>query len=164
MRQSLRVCLALSTSLALGCATIVSKSTYPVQINSQPADAEVTVKDEHGSVLYSGTTPATVQLKAGAGYFKGANYTVTFEKSGYAKHSATIARSVDVWYAAGNLVIGGILGYLVIDPATGAMWKLEHVNVTLEPGSAQLLEGDVLRIATLDQVPRELVPHLIPIE
>ncbi|MDB4525936.1 hypothetical protein N9065_03445 [Akkermansiaceae bacterium] len=31
--------------------------------------------------------------------------------------------SMDPWYA-GNIIFGGILGVLVVDPATGAMWQL----------------------------------------
>jgi len=35
------------------------------------------------------------------------------------------------WYLAGNIVFGGIAGWLIVDPLTGAMWRLspKEVNV-----------------------------------
>jgi hypothetical protein len=29
----------------------------------------------------------------------------------------------------GNIVFGGLIGLLIVDPATGAMWKLEETQV-----------------------------------
>ncbi len=159
-RTTTCVFITASLALSLSCATIVSDSSYPVEINSQPAEAIVTVKDEDGNVVHTGTTPTTVTLRAGAGYFRGQNYSVSFEKPGYAKHTTSVTRSIDGWYLGGNLIVGGLLGWLIIDPITGAMWKLEHVNVRLERNSSQIPEGQGLRIATLDQLPPELVSQL----
>ena len=87
-----------------GCASIVSKSTYPVLITSSPDAAEISISDKKGKTIYNGQTPTTVSLKAGAGYFSGQNYTVTFKKSGYEPTTILIDRGVDGWYILGNLI------------------------------------------------------------
>ncbi len=61
-----------------GCASIVSKSQYPVTINSNPGGATVTVKNKRGLVIHTATTPATISLAAGAGFFSPARYALEF--------------------------------------------------------------------------------------
>jgi hypothetical protein len=115
-----------------GCASIVSKSSYPISINSTPSGATITVKDKKGLDVYSGNTPANLKLNASAGFFSKASYVVTFEMDGYDKRTVPIDFKLDGWYF-GNIVFGGLIGILIVDPATGAMWKLdtEFVNETL---------------------------------
>ena len=62
-------------------------------------------------------------LPSGRGYFKGEAYTITFKKEGYADTNATLETSMSGWYW-GNIVFGGLIGMLVVDPMTGAMYKL----------------------------------------
>lgn len=129
----LTVCIFIAT----GCASIVSKSQYPVTFSSQPDQAGISIVDETGKVIYKGKTPTTVTLEAGAGFFRGKNYTVIFSKEDYPNHTAEIKRSVDGWYILGNLIFGGLIGLLIVDPATGAMWTLEnHVSIDLSTGES----------------------------
>ena len=58
-----------------GCASIISKSEYPISISSQPLGADITIKNRSKEIIYSGKTPTTITLKAGAGFFKGEKYT-----------------------------------------------------------------------------------------
>ncbi|HRX32554.1 MAG TPA: hypothetical protein P5349_11755, partial [Tenuifilaceae bacterium] len=58
-----------ATFLLSGCASIISKSTYPITINSTPSGAKITVKDLNGIDVYSGVTPANIKLKAGCRLF-----------------------------------------------------------------------------------------------
>lgn len=111
-------------SFLAGCATIVSKSKSKVSINSTPAGAKISVKNNKGNEVYSGVTPAVVTLKTGAGYFSSGEYEVTFEMSGYDKRTRIITSSLNGWYI-GNIVFGGLLGMLIVDPLTGAMWTLD---------------------------------------
>lgn len=159
------VCLALCVALgSAGCSSIVGKSEYPVTISSQPDQADITITDEKGAAVYAGKTPTTVTLRTKAGYFRGKNYTVTFHKEGYAEHVAEIRRGVSGWYIFGNLVFGGLIGWLIVDPATGAMWTLQKdVRVDLAPLAASAGEDDGLRIALLDDVPLPLRAQLIPV-
>jgi hypothetical protein len=118
--------------------------------------------DEKGETVFSGTTPTTVTLRTKAGYFKGKNYTVTFQKEGYAKHEAEIRRGVSGWYIWGNLVFGGVIGWLIVDPATGAMWTLQkEVSVNLAPLSASAAESGGLQIVELDDLPPPLRLQLV---
>lgn len=107
-----------TVALALcNCASIVSKSDYPVTItNSKPTKIVVKNKATNG-VVHTGTTPTTVTLSASEGYFKPAKYAIVSPKG-----TSSLDATMDPWYM-GNIVFGGIIG-IFIDPATGAMWKL----------------------------------------
>lgn len=115
-----------------GCATIAGNSSYPVTISSVPSESKFIVTNESGKEVHSGTTPSTVTLKSGAGYFDGEKYSVKYTKEGYKDNLSIIDSSLSNWYV-GNLLFGGILGTLVIDPITGAMWTLpDSTSSTLE--------------------------------
>jgi len=155
---SLMAIVALITS---GCASIVSKSEYPVSISSDPAGVEIAIENREGYRIYEGKTPATITLKAGAGYFKGETYTVTFKADGYTPHSAQIQRDVDGWYILGNLVFGGLIGYLIVDPATGAMWTLKDLHVQMDPFVSSV--KNEVRIVALDDVPVHLREKMVKV-
>ena len=135
-KLNLLVCVFLVSIICCGCASIVSDSKYPVAISSEPDDATFRVINRSGQTIFNGKTPTVVTLKSGDGYFKGADYKVIFEKSGYMPSTLSIASSFDTWYF-GNCIFGGtdfFIGFLVIDPLTGAMWKLdENLYVKLVP-------------------------------
>ncbi|MBD8804632.1 hypothetical protein [Pseudomonas syringae] len=114
-----------------GCASIVSDSKYPVAVTSSPSGAAYEIINESGVSVRSGVTPDEVTLRAGAGYFDGEKYTVTYRKDGYTSSTQTLESGIDGWYW-GNIVIGGLIGMLIVDPATGAMYTLpEKINSTL---------------------------------
>jgi hypothetical protein len=122
-----------------GCASIVSESSYPVSVTSAPEGANFEVRNRSGKVVHSGVTPGTVSLKAGAGYFKGEQYTINYMKDGYTAQTTTVDSSLDGWYW-GNIIFGGLIGLFAVDPATGAMYKLpESASVSLpeEPTQQQ---------------------------
>jgi len=147
-----------------GCASIVSKSNYPVAINSVPDGATITITAKNGQQIYKGKTPTTVTLKSGAGFFTGASYIVKFEKPGYEPQTAFIERQLDGWYI-GNVLFGGLIGFLIVDPATGAMWKLpDGISVTLaEKTSTFVIDGKELKVVFLDDVPAKLRSQLVKI-
>ena len=67
----------MATSILLSsCASIVSKSSYPITINSAPSEAQIVIKDKKGVEIFSGQTPATLKLKSGSGFFGKARYQV----------------------------------------------------------------------------------------
>ena len=115
--------------MSSGCATIASKSQWPVTINSTPSGATVTVKDQKGVEVYKNTTPVTVTMRAGAGFFKPAKYTFQFEKEGYFQDSTSLSADVNGWFFGNILWPAG----LFFDAASGAMWKLAgRVQATLK--------------------------------
>jgi len=157
---NLSIFLFVAVAFLTGCASIVSKSDYPVRISSQPEEAEISIKNRAGENVFSGKTPTTINLKAGAGFFKGENYTVTFEKDGYTPHTAQIERGVDGWYIAGNLVFGGLIGWLIVDPATGAMWTLKNLHVDLSSPQTSAIDNEI-QIVTIDEVPEHIRSQMV---
>ena len=55
----------LFAGITASCATIVSDSSYPLAVNSNPDGASFTVTNREGVEVNRGTTPMTVELKAG---------------------------------------------------------------------------------------------------
>jgi hypothetical protein len=149
----------LAVSIVIGClaacASIVSDSEGPVTISSSPTAANITIVDQSGVEIYQGTTPTTITLDASAGYFDGQEYTITFSKDGYAPTTVKVDSTINGWYV-GNIVFGGFIGWLIVDPLTGAMWALEteHVNGTLaEHVAMDDASAPQLRIVSIDSVP-----------
>ena len=148
--------------LMAGCASIVSKSTYPVSITSDPNQADITITDETGKTVFTGTTPAEVKLGTKAGFFKGKDYTVTFAKAGYDKYVTHIRRGVDGWYIGGNFFLGGLIGWLIVDPATGAMWTLQsEVHAPLSQQTSSGEGGTRISVVSLDDVPASLRSEMV---
>src|SRR5258708_7473650 len=115
--------MALACVIISGCASIVDGGPSTVRINSSPSGAKFTIADKSGKVIETRTTPASVSLKRAHGFFSGEDYKVAFEFPGYYPGEAHIRATLNGWYF-GNLIFGGVLGILIIDPATGAMWTL----------------------------------------
>lgn len=154
--------LAISSILLLtGCASIVSKSSWPISINSSPSDAKISIKDKKGIEIYTGNTPATLKLKSGAGFFSKARYQVTFEKVGYDKKVVPVEFKLNGWYF-GNIILGGPLGLLIIDPVTGAMFQLEteFLNETLTKSVANV-DTKELKLLDINNIPVEWKNHLV---
>jgi hypothetical protein len=145
------------------CASIVSKATYPVVISSNPPGADVRIINKYGMEIYRGTTPTSVPLKSSAGFFSYAEYRITFSKAGYTDKTVFIRAEIDGWYF-GNILFGGLIGLLIVDPATGAMWTIgtEYVNETLD--EAKTSSDRELKIMNLTDIPAGLKPHLVRID
>jgi hypothetical protein len=149
-------------STLCGCSSIVSKSEYPVAINSSPDQATFIIKNRAGQEIHSGITPQTVTLKSSAGFFKGESYSIALNKEGYSEKQFTLTSTVDGWYF-GNILFGGLVGMLIVDPATGAMYKLPpsvDVNFDEAPLAANT---DELIIGTLDSLTEEQKARLVAI-
>lgn len=151
-----------SVFLFSSCASILSKSTYPLSINSNPSNAKISITDKKGKEIYLGNTPATVRLQAGAGFFSRAEYQVKFSSPGYDEKIVPITFKLDGWYF-GNLFLGGVLGMLIIDPATGAMWKIEteFLNETLTGTTASI--DPKMKIMNINEIPEKWKTHLIKV-
>lgn len=149
-----------SVFLFSSCASIVSKSIYPLSINSSPSNAKVSITDKKGKEIYLGNTPVTVQLQAGAGFFSKAEYQVKFSSPGYDEKIVPITFKLDGWYF-GNLLLGGLFGMLLIDPATGAMWKIEaeFLNETLSKSTVSI--DPKLKILNINDIPENWKTHLV---
>lgn len=152
------ICLATIIAFS-SCASMFTKSTYPVAINSTPEGAEVTITDKKGLVVFEGETPATVKLKSSAGYMSKAEYTVKLTLPGYKEETVFIYSSIEGWYFA-NILLGGLIGMLIVDPLTGAMWSLdtEHINIKMKPS-----KDTTLQIIDIKDVPEDMKKNLVRI-
>ena len=90
-------------------------------------------KEPLGSVFIPRRPNFTV-IKKSDGYFSGESYNLVFEKDGYIPQTKVIESHVNGWYAFGNFFFGGLIGWLLVDPISGAMYKLEpkEFNIHLE--------------------------------
>lgn len=152
-----------STVIFTSCATLFGKSSYPVSVSSNPAGATISITDKKGKEVYKGSSPATVNLKSGAGFFSRAEYQVKITAMGYSEQVVPVNFKLNGWYF-GNLFLGGFLGMLIVDPATGAMWKLETppINVNLQKSNAQ--NSHILKVVELSTIPKELQKNLVRIK
>ncbi|QSX37365.1 hypothetical protein [Shewanella sedimentimangrovi] len=154
--------IALGLALTTGCSSIVSQSEYPVAISSTPDSAKFTITNRKGIDVQTGVTPSTIILKASAGYFQGESYTITLTKEGYEPKTFTLRSTVDGWYF-GNFLFGGLLGLLIVDPATGAMYKLpDTVSIAMDTKASDDKQ-EALSITTVDNLTEEQKKSLIPL-
>ena len=152
---------AVAFAVSGACASIIKGTTQNVSIDSNPTGASVKIlKAEGGALVAEGTTPYVVPLKRGDGYFAKGRYRVVVEKPGHATREVAVDASPNGWYIAGNLVLGGLIGWLIIDPATGAMWSLEPDKITVDLGPEQ---GPKTAVLLKDEVPPSLQAKMRPL-
>ena len=126
----------LASSLS-GCATLLSESSYPVTIDNKGGPTYFSVYDRKNRVVQSGVTPQQVTLKAKAAPFWPAKYKVAYAaQDGVQDYD--LKAGFD-WFTAGNVVVGGVPG-IVVDGASGAMWKLQP-TVTGHVARSQLISN-----------------------
>jgi hypothetical protein len=163
MNKSSRVLTALtlcSMFFLSGCATLFSKSTYPLSVNTHPAGSDITVTNQAGEEIFTGKTPARVDLAAGSGLFKRASYTVHISLEGYESKEVPVRFTLDRWYMA-NLFFNPV-GLFIVDPLTGAMWKLDErkIDTVLVRTSAQNRKP-ALYFIEYSQIPEELKVQMV---
>ena len=160
----------LALSLLTGCASIVDGGkTKTVHISTVPSGVNITIIDNHnGETVFTGTSPTDVALARSAGYFQGVSYSVKLSKEGYKDKTMQINSSVNGWYI-GNIVFGGLIGWIIVDPVTGAMYSLPSTAAaTLEANSSASLIKDAkahdLIIADINSIPEDMRASLVAIQ
>jgi hypothetical protein len=144
--------LALALLVGSGCASIVNGTKKKVQITSNPPGAALTVFDDDGVAVATTNTPVILRLKRSDGFFSKSDYRLHFEAPGYYPSDVPLNGKLSGWYA-GNIVLGGLIGLIIIDPATGGMWTLnKEVNRNLIATSANLTP-EQLKVAELEANP-----------
>ena len=141
---------ALAALLLCGCASIVDGGPKTITVTSNPTGAKLIVAEEDGHTVSEKTTPASITLKRSAGYFVPAKYKLTFEAQGYYPSEVQIKATINGWYF-GNVLLGGAIGLIAVDPATGAMWtfspsqinrNLISSTISLSPEELQIAEAE----------------------
>ena len=134
MKKNILMPLAGLVSILLsGCASIVAKNDQVVTISTEPDGADVIIKNSKGRVVHKALSPTNVTLLTSDGYFSGETYSVSLRKNGYWGKDLVINSTPRGWYLFGNIAFGGLVGWFIVDPVTGAMYKLkpEDINETL---------------------------------
>lgn len=158
MKQALSLALATASLALAGCASIVGDTNYPVAVTSAPNNAHFEVRNEKGMLVQSGNTPSTIILPSSDGFFDGETYSIKYTMAGHDDQTVILDSTVSGWYWA-NIAIGGLVGMLIVDPATGAMYKLpETVSGNLSESTAGAGENTkslkVLSMTDLSEVQR----------
>ncbi|CAD9196625.1 hypothetical protein [Acinetobacter bohemicus] len=152
-------CLAAALTMT-GCASIFSGSTQTLTFKSVPDTANITITNKLGEKIHTGSTPATVTLKRGNGYFKPAGYQVTFSKEGFQTKTVQVKATVNGWYIA-NIIFGGLIGFLIVDPATGAMYTLSPSDINTLLDATQLVttkkEQQSLTVMLVQDIPVDMM-------
>lgn len=118
-----------------GCCSIFCGSEKSVKITSTPDNAKFSIKDRTGAVIHSGTTPSTVTLKRGDGYFRDGGYTVIAEKENYGAATVQVKQGLETGWYCGNILFGGLIGMLIVDPLTGAMYNIDDAHIDIIAGA-----------------------------
>ena len=97
-----------------------------------PLGADVEVFDKKGKQIIFTQSPDTVTLRASAGYFKRAEYTIKVSKVGYFTKIEPIYFILDKKYIDNVFWLQFMpIGLLLIDPVSGAMWKPEKQSIEI---------------------------------
>ena len=146
--------LLIGAIMTTGCATIMHGDRQSVSIVSGKENTKIKVLDEAGNVVSEGTNNLTVALKRGKEMFKGNNYKIVAE-TGDEKQEVLLNSGVNGAYVVGNLFFGGLIGWIIVDPASGAMWTIKT------PDGQPAKE---VKIFTKDVVPKEVMEKAEKVE
>lgn len=141
---------AVACSILLSsCASIVSSASRDVSIQSNPSGLSFAVANRAGEVVHTGTTPQVVNLTARGGFFVPQRYTIEVKRAGKVVGKQEVTAGLNGWYV-GNILFGGLVGLIIVDPLTGAMYRMP---ATIKVDANSSLAGDAprsLSIASVD--------------
>lgn len=115
----------LSVLMFSSCATIISGSFQNVEITSEPSSAKVYINE-----VEIGKTPILKSLK------RNQEYNLLLELDGYESYETKLVKKFNAWYF-GNIAFGGLIG-VIIDPITGAIYKLKPEEINNAPKSGTI--------------------------
>ncbi len=141
--------------LLTNCATIINGSRQSVSISSTPSNATVVIDG-----MEMGNTPYAADLA------RKEEHVVQINLPGYLPYEVRLTKKVDA-IIAGNIILGGLIG-LIVDAATGSMYKLtpDQVAAELKQGTASVGKNDQIFVSvTLSPNPEwEKIAQLEPIK
>lgn len=109
------------------CATITSGTSQPISVISEPPGASCSLQREGSIIGIVNPTPGTIQVSK-----SGRDIAIRCTKAGYYAGITPLPSQFQAM-AAGNILLGGVIG-AAVDAATGAYAKYpETVTVVLPP-------------------------------
>ena len=124
--------LMLIVVISSGCASIFCGADKTINISSIPKGANFSIRNRKGNIIEQGITPTNVSLKRGSGWFKAGDYTLSMSKAGFTTTNQKIEQGLEGWYF-GNIIFGGLIGMVIVDPLTGGMYTLDDIELELSP-------------------------------
>lgn len=122
VRLCVLLSLAIGFGISTGCCSIIVSSHKTIQVTSNPSGMPVEIYNGDGVQVAHGVTPFPITLKRGDGYFSAAKYEFKGIRPGQPTKVVGFKAGINPWYW-GNIVFGGLIGCLIVDPITGAMWE-----------------------------------------
>jgi len=165
MKKNFKTLMIISIAfISTSCASIVSSSSWPLTVNSNPVGAKLQITNKRGISVFNGQTPATVSLKSGSGFFGSESYLVNLNLDGYTEKTIPVRCTLNGWYF-GNIIFGGLIGMLIVDPLTGAMYRLETniIDENLTTNSTANKER-TLKIMDINDISQDMRNHLVSIK
>ena len=123
--------LALTLAVCSGCATVFNwDNRGSITLQSSQPGATVEVYNR-GELVGSLVTPVSYEVRSSAGYFKRASYEFRFLKEGYEPVSEVRRGRFSAWYWW-NIMLGGAIGMLIVDPLTGSMFWIDDSPICVD--------------------------------
>ncbi|KAA6300088.1 MAG: hypothetical protein EZS26_003770 [Candidatus Ordinivivax streblomastigis] len=101
------------------CATIICGTRQSVDFTSNPSNAII-----YDNGFQLGKTPLSAKLE------RKENHAISIKLEGYQPYEVIIKKQFNEWYI-GNIILGGLVG-LIIDPLTGALYRLSPDKINTE--------------------------------
>ncbi len=153
MRFSTSAIIAAIAALCSGCSTIIEGTSQELYVNTNPAGASCWLMREGRQIATINPTPGTALVQKTKNDITVVCDRDGFQQATYLNHSGVAGAT------AGNIILGGGIGW-AIDSATGSDNKYDSpVNLTLVPKSAMSVPG--LRPST-PAAPIALLPPSAP--
>ena len=132
MEHSLNLFIVLLLTLTFtSCSSVIYRSKQDVRIKSQ-SGTKIAIKDSFGNTIVEGEEQLSIKLDRAKGFFEKGNYVIEVTKEGYKPVTMGLTGEMNKGsYIVGNLLLtplGTLLGMVVIDPLTGAMWSLSTTD------------------------------------
>ncbi len=166
LKQMFVVAMIGACTAMTGCATIVHSGPRAISVASTPPGAKVSIYDRSNTLVQTNTTPFVAQLSTKYGYFKGQAYRLVLEMPAHATAEVNLQSSVSGWYF-GNLVFGGLIGMLIVDPVTGAMYNLkpEKIEQPLTASQAEVVRnGNGVLVVLVSQTTEHERSEMVRVE
>jgi hypothetical protein len=81
------------------------------------------------------------------------------------KQNVDLKASMNPWYI-GNIIFGGLIGLVIVDPLTGAMWTLDS-EYTAQMQAGTVVKNDSgsqsVQIVERSKIPKEWESHLVAV-
>jgi uncharacterized protein YceK len=141
----MKICKYLMVAVPLflsGCATIVSGTKQSVGICSEPLTATILVDGEE-----MGETPMQMKLN------RSNKHLISLKLEGYKQFDIQLEKKFNCWYA-GNILFGALVGF-IIDPITGAIYKLEPLKLERNSGNGSTYHMVGEQICIMIQMERD---------